>query len=378
MKKILIIEDDAPVRKNLVELLTFEGYLPIEAQDGEEGVRLAWETLPDLILCDISMPRLDGYGVLSRVIRDSTTATTPFIFLTARGEREDLRKGMSLGADDYIMKPFSINDVMRAIEMRLDKRARVEAEAEKKRAELSRGLRNGLPGEMLTPLSVILGLSEMLAGNEQCADIESSQVASIGREINQAAGKLLRLIQNYRMYSEIDVIEADPERVQLLRDSRVISTCAIISEIAGLKAQQEHREQDLILQLEDASLCISEIYLQKIIEELLDNAFKFSPSGSLVELTGRVTAERQDDRGQAWFGDHRQYCINVRDQGRGMFPDQVAYLNGASAETQSPVDRQGMGLAIVRRLAQLHGGGFSVQSKPREWTWVEVRIPLAE
>lgn len=125
MKKILIIEDETPVRENLIELLSAEGYQPIEARDGEEGVSLAWEMLPDLILCDISMPKMDGYGVLSRVSRDPATATIPFIFLTARVEREDLRRGMSMGADDYITKPFTIDDVLHSIELRLDKRSMI-------------------------------------------------------------------------------------------------------------------------------------------------------------------------------------------------------------------------------------------------------------
>ena len=132
MKKILVIEDESSVRQNLVELLNAEGYQAIEARDGEEGVSLAWDALPDLILCDISLPRMDGYGVLSRISRDPATAAIPFIFLTARVEREDLRRGMSLGADDYITKPFSIDEILTAIQTRLHKHAQLTDHAEQR------------------------------------------------------------------------------------------------------------------------------------------------------------------------------------------------------------------------------------------------------
>lgn len=123
MNKILIIEDNQDIRENIQEILELDGYEVVAAENGKEGVRLATEKLPNLILCDIMMPELDGYGVLHILSKKEETLGIPFIFLTAKAERTDVRKGMTLGADDYIIKPFDESDLLTAIENRLKKSA---------------------------------------------------------------------------------------------------------------------------------------------------------------------------------------------------------------------------------------------------------------
>jgi DNA-binding response OmpR family regulator len=105
-KKILVIEDNSEVRENLEEILELSGYEVVVAEDGKVGVDKAISEKPDLILCDVMMPRLDGFGVLNILSKRSQTADIPFIFLTAKTEKSDFRRGMNLGADDYITKPF--------------------------------------------------------------------------------------------------------------------------------------------------------------------------------------------------------------------------------------------------------------------------------
>lgn len=118
-KKILLIEDDEIIRENTAEILELANYEVITAEDGKKGVQKAKENAPDLIICDIMMPELDGYGVLYLLGKDPKTSTIPFIFLTAKSEKSDRRKGMALGADDYLTKPFEEMDLMNAIEGRL-------------------------------------------------------------------------------------------------------------------------------------------------------------------------------------------------------------------------------------------------------------------
>ena len=119
MMTILVIEDEKHSRENLATILEMEGYRPVTASDGEQGVAAAFRENPDLVLCDVTMPKLDGYGVLSKLRNDTRTAKVPFIFLTARGDRPDVRAGMNLGADDYLTKPASAEEVLAAIETRL-------------------------------------------------------------------------------------------------------------------------------------------------------------------------------------------------------------------------------------------------------------------
>ena len=125
MKKLLVIEDNQDVRENLVEILELSNYDVDSAENGKVGVQKAIAGNPDLILCDVMMPELDGYGVLHILEKNEKTRDIPFIFLTAKAEKSDFRKGMNLGADDYITKPFDDTELLEAIERRLKKRERM-------------------------------------------------------------------------------------------------------------------------------------------------------------------------------------------------------------------------------------------------------------
>ncbi|MEZ4891859.1 MAG: response regulator [Saprospiraceae bacterium] len=138
MKKILIIEDNPDVRENLSEILTLSGYEAEMAENGRIGVDKAQKNAPDLILCDIMMPELDGYGVLHILSRHHQTADVPFIFLTAKAEKEDFRRGMSMGADDYIAKPFDELALLQTIESRLQKSDRLKHASEQGSGSLDR------------------------------------------------------------------------------------------------------------------------------------------------------------------------------------------------------------------------------------------------
>jgi CheY-like chemotaxis protein len=131
MKKVLLIEDDLILRENTAELLEFLDYEVITASNGKIGLDMATSHLPDIIVCDIMMPELDGYGVLEALAKNNDTKYIPFIFLSAKTERQDVRKGMDLGADDYISKPFQEDELVSAIESRIAKAAILKDERTK-------------------------------------------------------------------------------------------------------------------------------------------------------------------------------------------------------------------------------------------------------
>src|SRR5689334_15675486 len=122
MKNILVIDDNSEIRENTAEILSLAGYKTCTAENGKAGIEIAIREIPDLIVCDIMMPELDGYGVLHVMKKNAATENIPFIFLTAKTERTDFRKGMEMGADDYITKPFDDLELLKAIETRLKKR----------------------------------------------------------------------------------------------------------------------------------------------------------------------------------------------------------------------------------------------------------------
>src|SRR6187431_2492001 len=137
MKKILLIEDNNDMRENTMEILELANYHVTAAKNGKEGVEQAQKEKPDLIICDIMMPVLDGYGVLHMLSKNTETASIPFIFLTAKAERTDLRKGMEMGADDYLTKPFDSIELLNAIEIRLKKAESIKQHADKDESNIN-------------------------------------------------------------------------------------------------------------------------------------------------------------------------------------------------------------------------------------------------
>ena len=161
MKNILVIEDDDQVRENIAEILELEDFEAITAENGFVGVQLAIEKLPDLIICDVMMPQLDGYGVLKALRQNPATAAIPFIFLTAKAERHDLRQGMNLGADDYLTKPFTPDELRQVIAIRLAKQAAIAADYQQQLQQLAAGL------DHLTRYDRITGLPNQLYLHER-------------------------------------------------------------------------------------------------------------------------------------------------------------------------------------------------------------------
>ena len=144
MNKVLVIEDDAAVRSNILDLLEAEGFIGLGAADGRQGVELAVQQLPDLVICDVGMPGIDGFEVFEILSGRPATAALPFIFLSARAERSDVRRGMALGADDYLTKPFTRVELLDSIRVRL-KRRRPSEPAPTRSTELAPGRSTPLP-----------------------------------------------------------------------------------------------------------------------------------------------------------------------------------------------------------------------------------------
>lgn len=139
-KRVLLIEDDKTVRENTEELLMLSDYTVFTAKNGKEGVEKAKSELPDIIVCDVMMPEMDGYDVLTNLAQDDTTLEIPFIFLSAKTDHKDVRKGMELGADDYLTKPFEEEDLINAIESRIAKTDILKAKRSEKKSEIKQNL----------------------------------------------------------------------------------------------------------------------------------------------------------------------------------------------------------------------------------------------
>src|SRR2546428_6657974 len=164
MKKILVIDDDSAMLTLTVKALQARGFQTVTADDGVGGLEMAKKHLPDLIICDIQMPRLNGYETLAALRQDPLTGTIPFVFLSGLADRKQFREGMGLGADDYLTKPFSIQELMGAVNTRLEKQAAVQRRSGKKLEELRGNIGPAPPHALRTALQRDLGFSALLLG----------------------------------------------------------------------------------------------------------------------------------------------------------------------------------------------------------------------
>ena len=358
MKKILVIEDEQDIRDRIFDILLYEGYQPLSAEHGQAGIALAKKERPDLIVCDVLMPGISGYGVLEALRRDPLTITIPFIFLTAMTTKKDLRHGMELGADDYLTKPFETDDLLTAIRTRLEKQAAVLKPMEDLRSNLS----IVLPHEFRTPLVAILGITEMLLQADRASWPGIDEMIQLQEFIHNGALRLQRLIENYLLYAKLRLIEADPAKRKEWQGIEPLETNALIISVVKQKFKDAGRQSDLRLDAKEAQLCIVAKHLQKIVEELLDNALKFSEPGDPVYVASGIEGDR--------------FILRITDQGRGMNQEQLAQIGAYMQFERQYYEQQGVGLGLIlcRLLAQLHGGDLSIDSTPQQGTTVEVRF----
>ncbi|MBE2272151.1 MAG: response regulator [Anaerolinea sp.] len=362
MSRVLIIEDEIPLRQEIVDILQFEGFEVLAAGDGLEGLSLAQDNPPDLIVSDILMPQLDGYGLLQRLRSCSETAITPLIFLTAKAEKSDMRRGMELGADDYLCKPFTREDLLNAVRSRLEKHALIMTSAEKPLSELRHVIANSLPHELRTPLISVIASGELLQW--QAETLQPGDIARFGRSIAAGGNRLLHLIENYLSYTRVEALARDAEQLAQIRQAQTAFPGYVIHSAALGIASHHQREGDVRVEAAHAVLAISEDSLTKIIRELCDNAFRFSEAGQPVVVIGAVTADG--------------YVISVSDRGRGMTPEQIRKIGAFTQFDRALYEQQGsgLGLELSRKLTELFGGSLAVASTAGEGTTVTVRVAL--
>src|SRR5437879_318430 len=359
MPKILVIDDDASLREVIQLSLEHAGFEVAQADSGVSGVQLACAQLPDLILCDVRMEKMDGYRTLAALRQDTVTAPVPVILMTGQADTAGMRQGMELGADDYLSKPFTVPQLLAAVNARLKKHQTVRELAERKLADLRANICLALPHELLTPLNGILGFTDILITDHR--HLQPDEIVSMSEAIRDSAKRLHRLIENFLIFAQIELLPA--EQLHALREGQTLDLRKQIERVAQVRAGRVGRVADLLLELGDASAAITEDYFSKIVDELLENAFKFSTLGSPVQV--------QSVTGNGTF------VLRIADQGRGMKSEHIAEV-GAYMQFERKIYEQqgsGLGLTIAKRLTELHGGELSIQSELGIGTTVEVTLP---
>lgn len=360
MTCILVIEDEDLIRDSLEDLLLVEGFEVITAENGEKGVHMANQRQPDLILCDVMMPILNGYEVLEQIRQNKTLNNVPFLFLTSMMDRRSNRRGMALGADDYLEKPCTKNELLEAIATRLGKQKAIDQHIEEKMEALRTSITMSLPHELQTPLSGIMGLSELMM--LQSEELIPCEVYEFADGIRHSAERLYRLIQNYLLYSRLIVMRSQGKT--RFTSAYPSNSKMIISLLGDRKARSCDRLDDLEMDLIDVDLAISSADLTKIVEELIDNAFKYSQKGSKVLLSSHIT--------------DCEWICKVQDHGRGMSDQQIANIGAFMQFDHQLHEQQGMGLglSLAQTLVEFYRGKLNIQSQENLGTEICISIPI--
>jgi CheY-like chemotaxis protein len=357
MKNILVIEDEKDVRVTVVELLENAGYKTVYAGNGEEAIKLLEMEIPDLVISDMMMPKMDGYQVLDYLHKFSNITRIPFIFLSAKADNSDIRVGMNGGADDYITKPFRAKELLKAVETQLKKYEKVESKIE----EICLNISAYVPHELKTPLVSIMGYTDLL--KEELNHLQKKDINEMLENIKLSSGRLLNTIEKFIRYTEIQLRISG--KLQLNRQKlSEFSPRSVIESICAKLAGDARRSEDVKLDLVEAEICIPEYDYEFMVKEILQNALKFSNPGSMIIVKSYLENEN--------------YYFNVTDYGRGFTSVQIADINPFIQYDKKILQQRGNGLGLVsiRKLTDFYKGRFNITSEIDTYTTVCVGIPL--
>lgn len=368
--KILIIDDELDILDNLAENLDLAGYDVLTAADGWSGIELARQQQPDLILCDIMMPGLDGYGVLLELRSHASTSHIPFIFLSARADLPNIRKGMNLGADDYITKPFRHQDLVKAVTMRLERRAEIDEQYQQYIDELMNALENekmesGLKLRLLSMISHDMrsGLSSILSSEQLLRNyyekMTQEQRDTYFNRVERNVQLLLNLLDELLDYGQVATGNATFEPTAV----HMGALCQQVVEELQDNDSQMHRLFCIQQPDIDYTIVGDRKYLQRIITNLLTNAIKYSPENSEIQ----VTLERNNTG----------LRVKVTDHGIGIPEETIPHLFDLYHRAKNVGSRsgKGLGLAIVKQAVDLHGGNIFVESSTDNGTTFVIDLP---
>ncbi|MCU0496395.1 MAG: hybrid sensor histidine kinase/response regulator [Anaerolineae bacterium] len=365
--KLLIVEDDPNLLGGLRDILELDNYEVLTAENGRQGLEVL-KTLgdrpPDLIVSDIMMPHMDGMEFLRAVRLQNHWIKIPFIFLTAKGEKTDIQQGKVLGVDDYLTKPFDADDLLIAIDAKLQRHKKINEVQADAITELKRNILTILNHELRTPLTLVIAYADMLKDFDQ-ATLNGQDLLEFLRGINAGAERLRRLIENFILLVELET--GDMQRTFDWRKQEINDLDTALRAALYQVPQESSQNRHVVFEIAPnlPSFIGDQELIGVAIRELLDNALKFSPKDKIV----RAGATAHDD----------SICISVCDEGRGIPPHEIPRI----WEFFYQVDRDiyenqgsGSGLALVRALMELHQGRIEVESEVGKGSCFRLYFPL--
>jgi two-component system sensor histidine kinase/response regulator len=363
---ILAIEDEPAMLELIALLLEEEGHQVLRADSGEAALACLEEHSPDLIVSDVMMPGIDGFGLYEQVHTRADWSRIPFIFLTAKGERSDVRRGMELGADDYLVKPFEPEELLAAVNVRLARANEAKAAMDRVGASLQQKIIQTLTHEFRTPLALVIGYTDLLESSGPDMDEDEFQTTLHG--LHSGAQRLMGLVEDFLLVSQLQTgaiaSAARQERRRTEEPDQVVRQIMMQYE-----RQAAARNVSLVTDLgaRGAVIAAGQRDLEEMVRRLVDNAIKFSKSQG-----GRISATTRRD-GSFW-------TLEIADRGIGIRQEALSWIFDAFRQVdRDQMEQQGtgIGLNIVRGLAEAYGGHVDVESQPGVGSTFSVWLPLA-
>ena len=359
---ILTVDDDPILLESVADILRTAGYTPITATNGMHALQILQSQTPDLIVADIMMPEMDGYQFCQAVRMNPIFRAIPFVFLTARSEQDDIRRGYGLGADHYLTKPFEPEDLLLVIQTKLQRLAEIRSATRDEVESTTNKLMAVFGGELRGPLSFIYDYISLLRDSRQILGTETTEEVLL--QMRRGVDELVRLVEDLMVVVYIDsgAMEIEIER----RCQQVDLGSAIQSAVREISSETEQRGISVSMLVPDDIVVQGvAVYIQDIYKRLIDYAVK-----SAKPMSGHVwvRVERHE----------RQTNTSIRNDGISIDAERLANLFAPLAELDhKAIAEQGtdIGLAIAERLVRLHGGSISVDSEPGEGTTFTVILP---
>ena len=359
MEKILVVEDDEQVKTGIVELLRESNFEALAASDGSEALTKIKNDIPDLIISDIMMPKMDGYELLDNLQNCEATAAIPVILLSARADRSDIRKGMSIGADDYVTKPFRAVELLDSVNARLKKKRLHE----KKWEDIANNFSSYIPHELRTPLVSVLGFSQIVL--EEFDTLSKDMLKDFSIKINKASKRLYDRIEKFIVYSDIELLSKDLSMQQVLRKESIPITDDLIKEIIFESFTPENNK-NMEYYIDNGKIKITRVYFQILIKEIIDNAIKYSAFDKQVVVSGKNNGP--------------DYILTITDHGIGIPSDELNSLIAAKSfgKSEGGTVGVGFGLIIVKKICDVFDINLRVESEVNGYTRFTITLPASD
>lgn len=365
MTTILVVEDEQPLLEEIAGTLAFEGFDIITADNGLDGIRQAQTGAPDLVVCDIAMPEMDGYNVLLELRKNPATAPIPFMFLTARADKSFMRHGMELGADDYLTKPFTNSELLAAVRARLQRQT---ALAETRNLELEQAkssLARMVVHELRTPLVSVQLAKDII--ERQLSRLTPSGTKELLDTMGPGINRLNHVVEQMVYLTQIETGLLN--RKEILQTGTLAPITPILSSSVTLARRFAVLNQDgeiKVTQHDESGVIAAHVQsLKHALAEIIANALNFTAASSSVDI-------------HQWQAEGHAR-ISVLDHGQGItLEDQKKLFQRHVQLRRSTEEQQGMGLGLFvsQQIIAAHGGSIIVQSVPDWGTLIEISIPL--